>query len=64
VRATYSERRESPLELITRLEGEFYPLRVRDLVMQYLVTHPWNEKRIVLLVTRSWQLHKAAKATR
>jgi hypothetical protein len=61
---TYAERRESPLELVTRLEREFRPLPVWVLVQQYLVGHPWSERRIVLMITREWQKFKRERQRR
>ena len=57
---TYAERRELPCELVSRLALEFQPLRVRQLVMQYLMSgNPWSERRIVMLITREWRRFKA-----
>jgi hypothetical protein len=57
VRTTYVEQ-ELPHELVNRLALEFRPLPVRELVMRYLITHPWNEKKIVLMITAAWQRYK------
>jgi len=58
----YAERRELPRELVHRLSWEFRPLPVRELIMQYLMSgHPWNERRIVMLITREWRRFKAER---
>jgi hypothetical protein len=46
-------REESYSELIARLESEFAPVPVRDLVDQHPEAGP---QQLVLLVTRAWRL--------
>ncbi len=61
MRTTCAER-ELPRELVHRLALEFQPLPVRELVMQYLMSgHPWNDRKIVMMITREWRRFKAGR---